>query len=399
MLLNRERALATMQDRGYEALIATTPENVYYLSDYGNQHCFHFAAAGMSAAILPLDESIPPTLLAQAWELPHLSQEPSWMPELRIQTGITPYVPEDAELAPHEAQLRDLWREAAETGLSNRQRLLGRTLQELGLDRAALAFDDQRAMVELQQHELGGADCREALNDFRHIRLIKTEEEIVRLKQACDRNQAALESTAAMVAEGVSTGDALNHYRAEMARAGGFGSHMTGGGVDRTWHTYPDLEYRLQKGDVYVMDPAGHYRYYWADLGRSAEIGGPTAKFEHLHGTLQACHEEVTPLLRHGARTADIKQASADFVRDAMPAGFGPALHSIGIEQYDHPLSLGEFLSEDFTLEEGMVINYETPYIEYPWGGLQLEDTFQITAGLPVRLASLSQEPYYPAAA
>ena len=103
-------------------------------------------------------------------------------------------------------------------------------------------------------------------------------------------------------------------------------------------------------------------------------------------------------MLRPGTTTSDIKRISTEFVQDAMPAGFLPALHSIGIEQYDHPQRLlGEFLSEDFTLEEGMVINFESPYIEFPWGGLQLEDTFQITADRPIRFASLPQEPIYPA--
>jgi Xaa-Pro aminopeptidase len=396
MLLNRERAVATMDELGIDALVATTPENVYYLSDYGNQHCFHFAAQGMSAAILPLDESIPPTLLVQAWELPYVSERPSWMPELRVQTTISPYVPDDAELAPHETRIRDLWRDGAKRGLPNRQRLLGRTLAELGLDRARLAFDDPWVMLELQEHEVADATCREALNLFRHIRLIKTADELDLLNQACTRNQAALESAAGLLGEGVATGVVLNQYLAAMAAQGGYGSHVTGGGVDRTWHTYPDQDYRLQRGDLYVMDPAGHYRYYWADLGRSAQIGGPTPKFELLYGALQACHEQVVPMFLPGVATTDIKRASEESVRVEMPKGFFPALHSIGIEQYDHPQPLlGEFLSEDFTLEEGMVVNFETPYIEFPWGGLQLEDTFQITADGPVRLSSLPLDPIY----
>jgi Xaa-Pro aminopeptidase len=252
-------------------------------------------------------------------------------------------------------------------------------------------------MLELQEEELAEAECREALNLFRQIRLVKTPDELDLLRQACAKNQAALESTAAMLAEGVTTGEALNHYLAAMAAEGGYGSHMTGGGVERTWHTYPDQQYRLRKGDVYVLDPAGHYRYYWADLGRCAEIGGPSAKFEHFYGTLQACHEHVAPLLRPGTSTVEIKRVSEEFVHDVMPAGFFPALHSIGIEQYDHPQPLlGEFLSEDFVLEEGMVVNFESPYIEYPWANLQLEDTFQITADGPIRLASLPVQPVYP---
>lgn len=399
MLLNRERANTLMEREGLDALVATTPENVMYLSDYGTQHSFHFGPWGIGAAILPLDPDIPPTLLIQEWELPHVSERPSWMPGLEVQTGVGTYVPDETGLADYERRLVDLWRRGDETGLPNRQRLLARTLKELGLAEASLAFDDPRVMVELADEELAQAQVREAVNLFREVRMIKTPDEIEMLKLACSKNQAALESAAAMVGEGATTGQLLNHYLAAMSAQGGYGSHMTGGGVDRTWHTYPNPTYRLKRGDIYNMDPAGHFGYYWADLGRSAEVGGPSSKFEHLYGTLQACRAAIDPMLTQGVSTQTIKEESLRFCSEAMPHGLVPLLHSIGLEQYDHPQNLGEFLSEDFVFEEGMVINYEIPYLEFPWGMLQLEDTFVIGADAPTRLSTLPLDAFYPAAA
>ncbi len=50
--------------------------------------------------------------------------------------------------------------------------------------------------------------------------------------------------------------------------------------------------------------------------------------------------------------------------------------HGIGIECYDPP-----FLAptSDHILEEGMVVNIETPYYELGFGGLQVEDTIVVT--------------------
>jgi Xaa-Pro aminopeptidase len=395
MLLNRERANTLMERDGLDALVATTPENVYYLSDYGNQHTFHFGPWGLAAAILPRDPDIPPTLIVADWELPYISEQPSWMPGLEVQTGIAPFIPDEDSLSPSDARLAEMWRRGSETGLPNRSRLVGRTLARLGLDATTLAFDDPRIMLELQARELARAEVIEAINLFREVRMIKTPDELVMLTTAARKNQAALESTAAMVAEGVTTGQLLNHYLAAMSSQGGYGSHMTGGGRDRTWHTYPDPTYRLKNGDIYNMDPAGHYRYYWADMGRSAEVGGPTAKFERLYGTLQDVTTAVLPMMRPGVSTKEIKDETLRQAADAMPTGLVPLIHSIGIEQYDHPQSVGEFLSEDFTLEADMVINYEIPYFEFPWGMLQLEDTYHVTADGPKRLVSLPQEPFY----
>jgi Xaa-Pro aminopeptidase len=395
MFLNRERANDLMDREGIDALVATTPENVYYLSDYGNQHTFHFGPWGITAAILPRDPEIEPTLLVADWELPHISERPSWMPGLEVQAGLAPYVPSETPLSESEAQLVNMWHRGGETGLPNRSRLIARTLTALGLGSSNLLFDDSRVMLELKARELGAASVEEGLNLFREIRLIKTPDELVMLRTAAQKNQAALVATAAMVDEGVSTGQLVNHYLAAMSSQGGYGSHMTGGGRDRTWHTYPDPTYRLQKGDIYNMDPAGHYRYYWADMGRAAEVGGPSAKFEHLYGALQECMSSIEPMLVPGVSTADIKAETLGIVAETMPAGLLPLIHSIGIEQYDHPQSIGEFLSEDFVLAGDMVINYEIPYFEFPWGVLQLEDTYHITTDGPKRLATLAQEPFY----
>jgi Xaa-Pro aminopeptidase len=396
MLLNRDRANAIMDREGIDALVATTPENVYYLSDYGNQHTFHFGPWGLAAAILPRDAEIPPTLIVADWELPYISERPSWMPGLEVQTGIATYIPDEDALSPSEMRLVELWRRGNETGLPNRSRLIGRTLSGLGLAGSALAFDDARVMLELHGRELDQARVVEAVNLFREVRLVKTPDERGMLAAAARKNQAALLSTAAMVDADVTTGQLLNHYLAAMSSQGGYGSHMTGGGRDRPWHTYPDPNYRLKQGDIYNMDPAGHYQYYWADMGRSAQVGAPTAKFEHLYGTLQEVIAAVLPRIQPGVSTAEIKSEAMRVAAAAgMSTGLVPLIHSIGIEQYDHPQSLGEFLSEDFVLEADMFINFETPYFEFPWGVLQLEDTYHVTPDGPERLVDLPQEPFY----
>ena len=78
----------------------------------------------------------------------------------------------------------------------------------------------------------------------------------------------------------------------------------------------------------------------------------------------------------------------------AMPAGLVALSHSIGIEQYDQPESIGGFLADDFVLEDGMVMNFETLYFELGWGVLQLEDTYHVTSAGADRLQTMPQEPF-----
>jgi Xaa-Pro dipeptidase len=394
MLLNRERALATMDKYGLDALVAVTPENVYYLSDYGTEHSFHFAPWGMSCAILPRDESIPPTLTVHEWELPHLVGQPTWMPEVRVQTGFDVNYPEHAQIGPDEERLWELVLKGREKGVPNRQRLLGKTLRELGLDRARLGFDDPRVMLELRENELTRADSRDDVNVFREIRSVKTPQELELLRRGARIIQTAIEGVANLAREGTTTRELMHYFKSTMAAQGGYGSHMTGGGGSRPWLSHPGESYVLKQGDVLYLDPAGHYKHYWCDMGRAAHIGPPSEKFLELYGVLQTCHRVVVPQIRPGVRAEELRQQAREITRHAMPAGLVVLAHSIGIEQYDHPESLGGFLTDDFVVEDGMVINFETLYFELGWGVLQLEDTYHVTAAGPERLQTLLQEPF-----
>jgi Xaa-Pro aminopeptidase len=51
--------------------------------------------------------------------------------------------------------------------------------------------------------------------------------------------------------------------------------------------------------------------------------------------------------------------------------------HALGVECYDLPL-IGP--ADDTPLEEGMVINLETPFYEVGFGAVHLEDTYVVTA-------------------
>ena len=51
----------------------------------------------------------PATLIVQEWELPQLTEKPTWMPQTRVLTGFDVYAPEGAELGPTEASCSSSW--------------------------------------------------------------------------------------------------------------------------------------------------------------------------------------------------------------------------------------------------------------------------------------------------
>jgi hypothetical protein len=203
MLLNRDRALAVMERYALDALVAALPENVYYLSGYGASHSFIFRNYGVSAAVLPRDDGVPPTLLVGEVDIPYLAAVPTWMPEVRMIGSFGSYVSPDLELTPREEEIRDLWAALRTRGLRspNRQEVLAGVLRELGLAGKRLGIDDLRVTAELREAGVATGRAIDALNIFREIRLVKTSEEIALMRRAAQINDSCLEAASNLLVE------------------------------------------------------------------------------------------------------------------------------------------------------------------------------------------------------
>ncbi len=394
MLLNRERALEVMDKHDLDALVACTPENVYYLSDYGVSHSFIFALYGVSAAVFPRDESVPATLFVGEVDVPYLEEHPTWMPEVRMIESFGSYVPPGVDLTERERRVSELWSAMRAKGsLSpNRQEVMAGVLRELGLADARLGFDDVRAMLELQSAGIAESTGADAFNIFREIRLVKTPREIELLREAARINEECLQETAQLLTEGTVIGDLARRWKSSMALRAAAGIEFYAGGFDRPW-IFGSGSYRLRDGDHVLLDGSGTYEHYWCDMGRTGCVGAPSGRVEELYGVLADCYEQCVPLLQPGSSTVTIKKAASEAVRSHMTDGFTPLLHPLGIELYDNPQPLGEIEREEFVLEAGMVVNLETAlYVEFPWGVLQLEDTFLVREDGPESLVSLPRD-------
>ena len=151
--------------------------------------------------------------------------------------------------------------------------------------------------------------------------------------------------------------------------------------------------YRLEDGDHLNIDVAGTFEHYWADTGRTVCVGPPSERVVDLVGCLRETQAIARSMLRPGVETGSIVEEATQIGRGRMETGFYPVVHSIGIEVYDQPSTLGSLYSDSFEIEEGMVLNYESLYFEWPWGALQLEHTYHVGRGEPERISSLPDGP------
>lgn len=376
MLLNKGRAIEMMQKYKLDALVASTRENVLYLSDF--EHILPFIVSSAAYAILPRREDIEPTLIVSRTELCHLSDQPSWMPGLRNWAAGTFTVGPNQTAAPLK-RFQELDAKTLKTRAPGPKEALAKAFADLGLTKARLGFDDIRVGQRYANDVLAKADLVDAYEIFREIRTIKSPEEIQRLQAAVQVNEIAEQAAIDAIHDGASYLEVVKCHERTMIEHGGLPFFWAGGGGDRSCGLFPPSDYYLKKGDVVRVDCGGTYQNYWTDTGRTAVVGEPTSKVRTHYNAIRVARDETMAAMRPGVKFSELVRIANEAIRKSgIPEYDRPQCgHTIGLQKYDF---IWISPDEDRSLEENMVFNLETPYFEFGVGGFQLEDTYLVTA-------------------
>jgi Xaa-Pro aminopeptidase len=246
--------------------------------------------------------------------------------------------------------------------------------------------------------DLPQAEIVDAFEFFRIARMVKTADEIERLRTVGLKNERAAMALLDGVRAGVSEEELTQLCLESIAREGAvFEFCNTASGTQSSMpilsygYYHAPSGYRLKTGDLFKYDCGCIFDKYHADIGGCAVIGPPTNKQTACYRAIEAGIEKALELLRPGVLPSQIFQETVATVEKAglkeysKRAGF--CGHGIGLEARDYPVlrppvkSASPFLpgSYDIPIEEQMVINVEVPYSALGFGGLQIEYTLLVT--------------------
>jgi Xaa-Pro aminopeptidase len=380
MLLNKERAYKVMEKYGVEAIVASMPENVTYLTDFWSLS--HWVLTGTPTyAVLPLEKKIEPFIVTPISELDLAAMEENcWVKDFH--TFGTFYVesPQEAILSKTEQRMKGLLssgkhKEDAVTALVD-------SLQERGLAKGRIALDEMNITPTLYraiQRKLPGIDLVDGYPILREIRAVKTPQEVKRLERCAEITEKAFKKALEIIREGVRELEISRAFLNTLAEEGAVPSIVCIGVGSRS--AFPNViptDHRVKKGDLIRFDIGSLYQYYYSDTARIAVLGKPSEKQRSYYQAIKEGEDRAFELIRPGARSPEIFDAAVQGVRKSGIPHYkrGHVGHGIGIECYDIP-----YLSpkSDHILEEGMVLNVETPYYELGFGGVQVEDTLVVT--------------------
>ena len=235
---------------------------------------------------------------------------------------------------------------------------------------------------------LPDAKFLDASDLFRLIRMVKSDDEIVRLRRACELNEAAVRSLFQKAAVGCTELELAEEFHKQVGSARGIVGWQHLGSGRRSEGIFPASGKKLEAGDLLRTDVGIYLDAYHSDTCATGVLGEPTAKQAKMFAAGMQGIEGCLEVVRPGARPSELLDGLNRGLKGAgVNEQKGFVGHTIGIEAREFPFEFASpkklsslFLPDttDVPLEEKMVINVEVALVELGFGGIQIEHTLVV---------------------
>jgi Xaa-Pro aminopeptidase len=377
MLANIPRLKELMSRDKLDAVIATCPENVTYLSGFWAMS--QWVRRGPQAYVLLPNDSHQPCIIANSGILDLVPDQNPWVTDIRRYGYFQIDVDQSAQLdAADQLQQKLFGSHAYKDSVD----ALVAAMKEMKLERATVGLDEMGITPQcLDQLKSALPDAKfvRCFALFERTRSIKTPGEVDILRHAARVTERAIDAALAVAKEGVTEREMLREFNACLAKNDaapvvgciGFGNRSAMINVQPS-------DRKLKQGDLIRFDVGGRYKHYRSDMSRGGNLGEPPAKIAKYYRAVEKGVLRGYDIIKPGLKVSDLfKDIVATVQREGIPHFARSHVgHGIGVDGYDPP-NIAEN-SKD-VLEENMVVCIETPYYELGFAGLQVEDMVRVT--------------------
>jgi Xaa-Pro dipeptidase len=369
-LCNLERLLDAMEARGLDGLLSYYSRNVMYLSGYASgSTAIYGEANGVAAFVISRHEPDHPIAIMPEFEIGYFLRQPTWVRDIRLyRTLILPFdiptepsavdrfIPQDAHDVPWVQRARESYAESL-------TRACVQALQDVGLDRGRVAFDNL-SFAPFVASELPHVQIADGYGLLKFVRMVKTDAELSLLREAHQLNQTAIERVANAWVPGMSWNDLSTSYYLEALRLGGFifdrGSMLffnpRGSETTVRFSTGLEEDFPLEPGMHIMFDCHGRLNNYNWDGGKTWIIDDEPRGLEKK--IVQACGDAMGEALnaaRPGIKLSQLQaQARRVFERHGVPASDSALIYFHGVGLDNSELEWGT--PADWAMENGIVV-------------------------------------------
>ncbi len=216
---------------------------------------------------------------------------------------------------------------------------------------------------------------------FDSLRLVKTADEVRRIRAACGIADAAFEHVRRLIQPGLTEWDLAIEIDFFIRRQGAdsaFHTIAVSGANSARPHGVPS-EKKLENGDFVTMDFGAKVEGYCSDITRTVVAGTASDRHREVYGQVLKAQLAALEMMRPGVAAADIDKKSRDVLDEiGLAKYFGHGLgHGLGSVVHDsgrlNPSSTA-------VLEEGQVWTVEPGVYIADFGGVRIEDDVLVTS-------------------
>ena len=398
MLLNKERALGKMKEGGIDAIVATQPENVTYMTNWENwmaPGAFPYRGITMnkgvqSYAILTSDGARAVIMHCLSEATAMATYNPP-LDEVYVYGFSFIHVPESYDQPiPDDVQR---WVDLNASSTNHTEDAVSALiihLKKYGIKKGRVAIELANlapGAEEKVRDEFPNVEFIDAGDLLANIRLVKTAEELERMRHAAAVNERALEAMMKAIQPGVSEVALRKVYRAALVQDEGDIDFVTCVGGMRAGMWSVPGNYCYKPGDHVLIDVGCRVNCYHADTGCCGVLGEPSKKQKEMWNDLTELWNSGVSTLRAGLRPSQLFETMAAVQEKLFGYVGGYFAHGIGIECREGPFANrmpGEGMSlwdvgADAPYEAGMTICIELPMPVVGFGGVHTEDTLLVT--------------------
>ena len=397
MLFNQTRAQEYMRRCGVNVLVATSPANITYFSDYRCWIDPLFKAYMMvpgapsdpdpttAYAIFPLEGE--PALVTSPMFAVNASD--LWVRDVHIfgDHGLDDSLPlgdlSDAEQHIFDILLRPQQNATPTDALLSVLNERGLTDAQVGIEMEGLSPKAKEAI----EAGLPKAEIKDCSNLIRLVRMVKTEDELSRLIRSAEISETAAMEALALARPGNPIADVIEHYRQQIAKDGADFDHFAFGLRGLGLATEPN--YILTDDDILYVDYGCIYEGYFSDSGTTLTMHEPSATLIDRHRALRECVEAGVEKMIPGAKASAAQAAMWETLNAHGITASSPHGHGLGLEVRDYPIIVADNgqrihddcvnFPSDLPLEVNMVLNLEAMISMPGVGSLHIERSFLVT--------------------
>ena len=377
---NLDRVLHALEARGLDGIVATTPNNVFYLTGF-NGIAHKSDEPRVAAVILSRHAPDHPILVVADYYLATFLGQETWVEDIRPFRAVMlpldlPPGKNDIDRFIPPAALGKPWIENARREFgADMGSVIKKALVELKLDRAKLALDDRGFGLRLG---LDAGSIADGYDPMMFARAIKTSAEMDLIRRATRLNEAAIKKTVATWQKGTTWRDLNIAYATAAASLGGFvrdpGGMVWGHprGTEQTIMLATGFEDGEVEAGTHVMfDCHGTIDLYCWDGGKTWVVDGePEGDAKRWSRATTAVAETLVAAMKPGAKIIELQALARATYRKAGVPDPDRALiffHGLGLSHMELELmtSDGQAHGGNWTLEEGMVAPM---HLLYPGG-------------------------------